>query len=1156
MNIMFHRRMLLFLALLSCPVGPLAPPAVRAQSEYVVPVLPPLDYKPELVGETGKWYINAPTIPGWHYSLEQYDITDGLWKQFPDGKGQYYGNNLPIKFFVTDGPMPPEGGFTGPPPVGTPTWQLRWLTFNIQMQKDGLSTAFRISRDLTTYPASPDPITADAWDAVLTDTLPAMAAGTRTFMFQGWDDPVNKIMWQTDVYVTITDGPPPGDSIPTTTENSPEETAEREVFQKIEAQLIGAMTTPYVPSPPVPAGPKSLIRLRRTAIDSNGNGIPNWWEMQHNFEDLAAFNAAQSNPDSDGLSTADEFFYGTDPREDDTDGDGLDDGEEIAEGKDPLLFDLPLIKLEYAWREADGTDARAYEEVATRTVTGTASNGTTSRPWSMTPPAGSNTNVNVALALNNNMGTYAGGTEMPWSAWETWSGSATARFRQTFSGDASANTGLPLRNHKFHRREIQVRLSADRPMPVVWKVHLRKTLGSATGRPGTAWESQTLYTEPEILTLGLHQTETTLTLSPAETPNPGLPTTVFPDNEAMVEYTLTTNGTSAPPNGLDSDGDTIPNATEIKIRTNPQSASSDGTGIRDADARVAGLSSLTMALVGHRRGLVYHGSDTKGSTTFSRTGNPPPADRADVLTSYSPLNGLLTGLTYPTAAPATMVDWRNPATMEATGSTTKIPDGPTAVCLHASLQQQRVWGILSAAPPEATTRTCLKLTRRTTAGGAEQTTAEVVTFQFTANDRISTQPTDLLATFTSPDQAQTVKVTLHPVDFIVPDVRPSDSQPLMARTLGDVPDSVVDGPPVAANGPPAPEVPAVDYTTKPGKPTTLLRVAKMEHSLNASGALNPNLDVDHFKVRIVGLPDNTIASLKLRTEKPGGTALDPATKINLTRSVGQKDFLTPSILLVADTNDDVESPSTVAADEADNDRTHLVELGSNVIVDSFDLKFPSPANTVTLPVTSLRATVPLDPLKTLTIRIIRISDCAIPMTTIQTYITRLKERYAQVGITLNVPTPVEAVVPPELGTDGSIAVNTSGPIHPSAKLLIERFGTLANHPNDIHVIYCKDTTSEGLPVKGFARSKGDAKYVRNAFIGTADPYIYTLAHEIGHIVTKGGHYGPDNKPGNYDSNAAPHLVEHNVMRAGTLPFPDIKSTKRFYQRQENMIFKK
>ncbi len=145
---MILRRFLFCLVLFCSPSCPLAPSAACAQSEYVIPVLPPLDYKPELVGETGKWYINAPTIPGWHYSLEQYDITDGLWKQFPDGKGQYYGNNLPIKFFVTDGPMPPEGGFTGPPPVGTPTWQLRWLTFNIQMQKDGLSTAFRISRDL------------------------------------------------------------------------------------------------------------------------------------------------------------------------------------------------------------------------------------------------------------------------------------------------------------------------------------------------------------------------------------------------------------------------------------------------------------------------------------------------------------------------------------------------------------------------------------------------------------------------------------------------------------------------------------------------------------------------------------------------------------------------------------------------------------------------------------------------------------------------------------------------------------------------------------------------------------------------------------------------------------------------------------------------
>lgn len=1151
MNIMFHRRLLLFLALLSCPAGPLAPPVLHAQSEYVVPLLPPLDYHPELVNGVGKWYIHVPTtIPGWHYSLEQYDVTDGLWKQFPDGEGQYYGNNLPIKFYVIDGPMPPEGGFTGPPPVGAPTWQLRWLTFHVEMQTSGLSTAFRVSRDQTTYPASPNPIPADAWDAVLTDTLPAMPTGIRTFMFQGWDDPVNKIMWQTDVQVTITDAPPTGDSISTTPENSPEETAELEVFQKIKAQLIGAMTTPYVPSPPVPAGPKSLIRLRRTAIDSNGNGIPNWWEMQHNFEDLAAFNAAQSNPDSDGLSTADEFFYGTNPRLPDTDGDGLNDGAEIAGGTDPLLFDLPLIKLEYAWREADGTDARAYEEVATRTVTGTATNGTTSRPWSMTSPASGNTVVNVSLALNNNMGTYAGGTEMPWSAWETWSGSATARFRQTFSGDASANSGLPLRNHKFHRREIQVRLSADRPMPVVWKVHLRKTLGSATGRPGTAWETQTLYTDPEVLTLGLHQMETTLTLSPAETPNPGLPTTVFPDNEAIVEYTLTTNGTSAPPNGLDSDGDTIPNATEAKIRTDPQSAFSDGTGIRDADARVAGLSSLTMALVGHRRGLVYHGSDTKGSTTFSRTGNPPPADRADVLTSYSPLNGLLTGLTYPTAAPATMIDWRNPATMEAIGSATKIPDGPTAVCLHASLQQQRVWGILSAAPPEATTRTCLKLTRRTIAGGAEQTTAEVVTFQFNANDPISTEPTDLLATFTSPNQAQTVKVTLHPVDFIVPDVRPSDSQPLMARTMGDPPDIFTDGAPEPVNAPSAPNIPAPDYANFARQPTRLLKIAKMEDSLTFEAVLSSAKDVDHFRVRIKDLPAGTIASLKLRTEKADGTPLDAATKLNL-NNTGEKDYLTPHLVLVADADDDLDGDVAVGGDENDNDPSHRAELGGKVLVDNISLKFPSPATTTVLPTPLLMAKVPKDPLQTYTIKIMVLSDCTFSLNEINTHIARLKERFPQVGVSLSVVGPTPQPLPSGLGQLGSALTTEPGAIPKEEEKLVEAYGDSAA-AKTITVIYCKSIFRGGKFINGYTRISSKPDYDRNVFIGSAAVTMYTLAHEIGHALTGRGHYGGGAER-DYQSNAPVHKVQHNLLKASTIDSSRIGGSKRLYQVQENLI---
>jgi hypothetical protein len=40
--------------------------------------------------------------------------------------------------------------------------------------------------------------------------------------------------------------------------------------------------------------------------------------------------------DADGLTTAEERFYGTDPNNSDTDGDGFSDGEEVRAGYDPL----------------------------------------------------------------------------------------------------------------------------------------------------------------------------------------------------------------------------------------------------------------------------------------------------------------------------------------------------------------------------------------------------------------------------------------------------------------------------------------------------------------------------------------------------------------------------------------------------------------------------------------------------------------------------------------------------------------------------------------------------------------------------------------------------------------------------------------------------
>lgn len=66
--------------------------------------------------------------------------------------------------------------------------------------------------------------------------------------------------------------------------------------------------------------------------DSVGNGIPDWWEMEH-FGTIGI--DPHADPDGDGLSNLEEYIHGTDPNNWDTDGDGISDGQEVAEGSDP-----------------------------------------------------------------------------------------------------------------------------------------------------------------------------------------------------------------------------------------------------------------------------------------------------------------------------------------------------------------------------------------------------------------------------------------------------------------------------------------------------------------------------------------------------------------------------------------------------------------------------------------------------------------------------------------------------------------------------------------------------------------------------------------------------------------------------------------------------
>mgnify|MGYP000651511648 CR=1 FL=1 len=69
--------------------------------------------------------------------------------------------------------------------------------------------------------------------------------------------------------------------------------------------------------------------------DSDGDGLPDGWEVHYGFAPLDPSDAL-FDPDDDGLDNLGEYQYGTNPLDPDTDGDGYSDGYEVSHGTDPL----------------------------------------------------------------------------------------------------------------------------------------------------------------------------------------------------------------------------------------------------------------------------------------------------------------------------------------------------------------------------------------------------------------------------------------------------------------------------------------------------------------------------------------------------------------------------------------------------------------------------------------------------------------------------------------------------------------------------------------------------------------------------------------------------------------------------------------------------
>lgn len=81
-----------------------------------------------------------------------------------------------------------------------------------------------------------------------------------------------------------------------------------------------------------------IIKFVTSAVDnvedSDGDGLPDYWEVQHSLNPQDPTDAG-ADSDNDGLSNREEFNNQTDPNNSDSDGDGMPDGWEVDHGHNP-----------------------------------------------------------------------------------------------------------------------------------------------------------------------------------------------------------------------------------------------------------------------------------------------------------------------------------------------------------------------------------------------------------------------------------------------------------------------------------------------------------------------------------------------------------------------------------------------------------------------------------------------------------------------------------------------------------------------------------------------------------------------------------------------------------------------------------------------------
>jgi len=302
-----------------------------------------------------------------------------------------------------------------------------------------------------------------------------------------------------------------------------------------------------------------------------------------------------------------------------------------------------------------------------------------------------------------------------------------------------------------------------------------------------------------------------------------------------------------------------------------------------------------------------------------------------------------------------------------------------------------------------------------------------------------------------------------------------------------------------------------------------LKIAKMgggQHigfrSVNGvhTGELFMDMDIDRFYIQVPNLPVNDVVSVKFQT---GHTVLadyrDTETIIDLKYDNEKKVHTSQSMILVSDDHDDDHSQNALGeendmfVDGFRNDRTHKAFIGGLARVSKI---------TVNNEETVINKQLDIKKKKKVTVTVWRIKNQTdnlpyVPLAKVNQHIKVMKERFAQIGLEVNVIGPNIKEIPNSVNLDDGYQIVDAGNEGVTQEEIDFLNAVATPAKTDIEIFYVEDITDESdintPSAAGYSYIEqpnlpANEVPFQNSLVMSDGASEYVLAHELAHILIR------------------------------------------------------